>query len=130
LRQAIDYWIDHRRNRVARGTLNSDRSIVKHFSAVWGDGAKLRSLADIGHVRYYQDVRLKEGIAPKTINNELLVFAGILQLAQLWHRVEPRYRPLQVSEYLLARPGWTENCSLTCVRYGAYDAATARGLSR
>jgi integrase len=95
LRQAIDYWIDHRRYRVARGTLNSERSIVKHFSAVWGDGAKLRSLADIGHIQYYQNVRLKEGIAPKTINNELLVFSGILQLSQLWHRLEPRYRPLR-----------------------------------
>jgi integrase len=62
---------------------------------VWGDGAKLRSLADIGHVRYYQDVRLKAGIAPKTVNNEVMVFAGILRLAQLWQRVGPQYRPLR-----------------------------------
>jgi integrase len=95
LGQAIECWIDHRRYRVAKGTLNSERSIVKHFSAVWGDGAKLRSLADIGHVRYYQDVRLKAGIAPKTVNNEVMVFAGILRLAQLWQRVGPQYRPLR-----------------------------------
>src|ERR1700736_5478919 len=40
--QAIKYWIDHRRYRVANGTRNSERSIVKHLAAVLGDGAKLR----------------------------------------------------------------------------------------
>jgi integrase len=96
LGQVIKYWNDHRRHRVANGTLNSERSITKHFLAVWGDGAKLRSLADIGHVRHYQDVRLKARIAAKTVNNEMQVFLGILRLAQLEHRVEPQYRPLRV----------------------------------
>jgi hypothetical protein len=31
LGQAIKYWIDHRRYRVAKGTLNSERSIVNIF---------------------------------------------------------------------------------------------------
>ncbi len=98
LGQAIEFYIDHRRNLVAPGTHNSERSIVKHFSKVWENGAKLQSLANIGHIWKYQQARLKAGATPKTINNELQVFMGLLRLAQLWQRVEHQYKPLRVKK--------------------------------
>jgi integrase len=96
LEKAVTAWIEHRRLRVSLGTLKAEITITRNLVREFGGQATLRSLADIRHVRSYQDARLKAGISPKTVNNEIQEFAGILKLAELWQRVGLRYRPLRV----------------------------------
>ena len=79
LRDAAANWLDHRQRRVAKGTLNSEKSIVGNLVAWFGAAVRLRTIADISCIHRYQDHRLKKGISPKTINNELHVLAGVLQ---------------------------------------------------
>lgn len=96
LQKAVAFWLDQRKLRVSRASLKSESSITRTLVRTFGGGATLRSVADIRRLCHYQNVRLKAGISPKSVNNELQVCAGVLQLAQLWHRVEPQYQPLRV----------------------------------
>jgi integrase len=96
LQKAVASWLEHRKLRVSRGTLKAESSIARNLMGVFGGEVTLRSLADICRIRMYQDVRLKAGLSPKSVNNETQVLAGILKLAQLWTRVQPHYKPLRV----------------------------------
>jgi integrase len=95
LRKVVEHYLEHRRQRIANGTLKSERSICKKLLSIFGENTRLRSVADIDHVRHYQDVQLETGIAPKTVNNAIQVLATILRLARLWQRVEQDYKPLR-----------------------------------
>lgn len=96
LRETCSAWLEQRQLRVSRGSLLSERSIVRNLLAVLGADSRLRSLADVSRVRHYQNERLKIGISPKTINNELQVLRNLLESAQLWQRVERDYKRLHV----------------------------------
>ena len=96
LQQAADDRLEERRREVSKGSYVAERSILRNLLRVLGANSRLRSLADISKLRNYQHERLNAGKSPKTINNEMQVLRGILELAQLWHRVERRYRPLRV----------------------------------
>jgi integrase len=96
LERAVTTWIEHRRLRVSRGTLKAEITIARNLVREFGGQATLRSLADMPHVRSYQDARLKAGISAKTVNNEIQEFAGILKLAEMWQRIGQSYRPLRV----------------------------------
>ena len=96
LQQAADDRLEERRREVSKGSYVAERSILRNLLRVLGANSRLRSLADISKLRNYQHERLNAGKSPKTINNEMQVLRGILELAQLWHRVEREYRPLRV----------------------------------
>jgi integrase len=96
LQTAVADWLDHRRVNVAKGSFNSEKSIVGNLVRGLGAFTRLQTLADISRVRQYQDHRLKARLSAKTINNELQVLAGILDRAKLWHRVSSKYKRLPV----------------------------------
>lgn len=96
LQQACSGWLEQRQFRVSRGSLLSERSIVRNLLAVFGADSRLRSLADVSKVRHYQNERLKVGISAKTINNEIQILRSLLESAQLWQRVERDYKRLHV----------------------------------
>jgi integrase len=98
LQQAADDWLEQRQYDRARGSYLAERSIVRSLLRELKAGSRLRSLADISKLRKYQHERLKAGKSAKTINNELQVLRGILQLAQLWQRVERQYKRLRVKK--------------------------------
>jgi integrase len=96
LQKAIAFWLEHRQLRVSQGTFKAESSIARNLLRIFGGDVTLGALADIRRVREYQDVRLKEGISPKTANNEVQELASVLKLAELWQRVEHHYKPLRV----------------------------------
>jgi integrase len=96
LDKAVANWIEHRKNRVAAGSLKSEHASLRRFIEIFGPGMKLRSLADPAKIRNYQNARRAGGISAKTVNNEVQSARGILKLAQLWQRVECHDEPLRV----------------------------------
>jgi hypothetical protein len=68
----------------------------RRLVAVFGD-VRIRTLT-IDHLNHYQQVRVDEGRAPKTINGELSVLRQILRHARLWYRFEEDYRALRNTE--------------------------------
>jgi hypothetical protein len=96
LHKAVTSWLEQRKLRVSPGTFKAECSITRNLVDGFGGGVTLRSLADIRQIRMYQDTRLKAGRSPKSVNNEMQVITSILNLAQLWTRVQPDYKPLRV----------------------------------
>lgn len=54
---------------------------------------RLKSFAP-AHLAAYQNVRLAEGRAPKTINGEVSVLRQLLKHARLWYRFREDYKPI------------------------------------
>jgi integrase len=75
-RRMCDYWEEQA------------RPLSKHF----GD-LKLKQFT-VEHLSDYQNARLSEGRAPKTINGELSVLRQLLKHAKLWYRFED-YKPIR-----------------------------------
>ncbi len=96
LEQAAAKWLDDRKLRVTQGTYLSERTITRNLLRVLGAKTTLLKLADIQTVKRYETLRLREGRSAKTVNNEVLVLAGMLRESNLWHRVAASYKPLRV----------------------------------
>ncbi len=97
LGEAADRRLSDRKLRVTQGTFASECTITRNILRVLGANAKLLRISDIQTIKRYETERLREGRCAKTINNEVLVVAGILREANLWHRVAPFYKPLKVN---------------------------------
>jgi len=54
---------------------------------------KLKSIAP-AHIAAYQNARIEEGRAPKTINGEVSVLRQLLKHARLWYRFREDYKPI------------------------------------
>lgn len=65
------------------------RPLVKNLP----QGLKLKQLS-VEHLTDYQNARLSEGRAPKTINGEVSVLRQVLTHAKLWYRFED-YKPVR-----------------------------------
>lgn len=98
LQQAADDWLEQRQYEVSTDSLKAERSIIRNLLREFKADSRLQSLADISKLRKYQYERLKAGKSPKTVNNELQVLRGILELAQLWQRLERQYKPVRVKK--------------------------------
>ncbi|MBZ5721959.1 MAG: hypothetical protein LAO03_16425 [Acidobacteriia bacterium] len=96
LRQAIEQRLVDRKYRLATGSFASEAAIARTLLRVLGADVRLHRLADIENIRHYETVRLAQGISPKTVNNEIVVLAGVLREAKLWRRVEEDYKRLAV----------------------------------
>lgn len=94
LKQAIEQWLVERKGRIAPGSFASEATITRTLLRVLKAGIRLQSLASIESIRSYETKRLADGVCAKTVNNEVLIFAGILRDAKLWRRVQPDYKPL------------------------------------
>jgi integrase len=96
LRTAAEAWLLDRKLRVARSSHFSEKAIVGSLERHLGTETKLAKLANIHSINQYQTARLREGLSPKTVNNEVLALGSILREAGLWHRVSEQYKPLRV----------------------------------
>lgn len=103
LKQAAAEWLTARKFRVAHGTYLSEGTITRNLMRMLGQEIPLIKLATIQTLHRYETLRLEKGISPKTVNNELVVFAGILRDANLWHRVAPDYKQLKVPHSYITR---------------------------
>ncbi len=98
LQQAIDQRLIDRKHRIAHSSMASEASIMRNLLRLLGSGIRLEKLSDIDAIRKYETDRLQEGVSAKSVNNEVLVLAGILRHGKLWRLVEPDYKPLAVKE--------------------------------
>ena len=71
----IEYWRD------------AAKAVSKHLKI------KLKEMT-LAHLAVYQNARLEQGKAPKTINNEIGVLRQLLKHAKLWYRFED-YRTIR-----------------------------------
>ena len=85
LREAVDAYIAERRNRVSAGMVKYWKAQAPPLVAYFKTPLKKITLGDITD---YQNKRLDEGRAPKTINGEVSVLRQVLKHAKLWHRFE------------------------------------------
>lgn len=95
LGKAVVNWLEHRTLRVATGTFRAEKSIVRSLVRELGVNTSMDAVADMKQICAYQNARLRAGISPKSVNNEIQVLALLLQWANLWHRVQTHYRPLR-----------------------------------
>jgi integrase len=90
VKEAIEAYIAERRNRVSAGMVKYWKAQSPPLIAYFKMLLKKITLADI---EAYQNKRLDEGRAPKTVNGEISVLRQVLKHAKLWHRFE-EYQPL------------------------------------
>ena len=90
---AVTAYIQDRRAQVSGRMLKYWTENGRRLVAVLGD-VKLKSLS-IEHVTLYQNQRVDEGRAPRTINGELSVLRQLLRHARLWYLFEEDYRALK-----------------------------------
>jgi integrase len=96
LQQAVTQWLVDRKQRIASGSYASEASITRSLVRVLGAESRLDKLADTQTIRRYETKRPEEGTSPKSVNNEVLVLAGMLRDAKLWRRVSADYKRLKV----------------------------------
>jgi len=91
--EAIEAYAQDRRAQVSERMVKYWTENGRRLVAVFGN-VKLKDLT-IDHVTLYQNQRIKDGRAPKTINGELSVLRQLLRHARLWYRFEEDYRALK-----------------------------------
>jgi integrase len=98
LQQAVTQWLADRKHRVAPGSYASEASITRNLIRVLGADTRLDKLADVQIIRRYETKRCEAGISTKSVNNEILVYAGMLRDAKLWRRISADYKRLKVEK--------------------------------
>lgn len=94
LKQAVEQRLAERKCRIASGSFASEAKITRTLLRILGTDTRLQKLADLNAIHGYETTRLTEGACSKTVNNEIVVLAGILRDAKLWRQVEPDYKRL------------------------------------
>lgn len=94
LEQARSWWIEFRKPRVAKGTLEAEGYRLKPMMRLAGN-VRLKQITNVT-LDNYVTKRLAEEIAPWTINKEILAWSLILKKARLWRKLENDYKPLPV----------------------------------
>jgi integrase len=116
LEEACRAWLEFRQHRIAKGSLDSERTTTRNLIRVLEPSIRLRALADPSKIEYYQSRRLDDGAKAKTVNNEVLVLKGILERADLWHSIGQRVKKLKV-EVSEVGAALTEEQCLRLIRY-------------
>ncbi len=93
LEQARTWWFEHRKPRVAAGTLAAESYRVKPMIRILGN-IRLKQITSV-ELDNYVTKRLSEEIAPWSINKEVLTWSMILKKAKLWRRLADDYKPLK-----------------------------------
>jgi hypothetical protein len=85
IKTAIEAYIEDRKAQVSPRMVaywrESVSSLCKHLTI------KLKAITP-AHIAAYQNARLEQGRAPKTVNGELSVLRQLLKYAKLWYRFE------------------------------------------
>jgi integrase len=85
VKEAIDAYVEERRNRVSKGMVKYWKAQTPPLVNYFKTPLKKITLADVID---YQNKRLDDGRAPKTVNGEVSVLRQVLKHAKLWHRFE------------------------------------------
>jgi integrase len=93
LSQAVAWWNDFRKPRIAASTANSEKYRLQHLPRVLGD-IRLEEITNQVLDRYVTK-RLEEGIGSWSINKEILLWSLILKKAKVWGRLRDEYKPLR-----------------------------------
>jgi integrase len=96
LKAAVTQWLTDRKHRLAKGSYASEACTTRHLLRILTEDVVLSRLADVQIIHKYESQRLSEEIASKTINNEIMVFIGMLKEAKLWRKIALDYKRLRV----------------------------------
>jgi integrase len=93
---AAEEWLNFKRPHLAPRSVKIEQANLEHLNPVFG---KIL-LGDITpeDVAKYQQARLDEGAAPKTINLEIGTVRAILRRNRLWANIQPDVRMLPVRD--------------------------------
>jgi integrase len=87
-------WVkEHRLNRIAQSTQNSEAYRYQHLRRVIGN-KKLKDITNRDLSRY-QDKRLEEEVGPDSINKEIRLWSLVLREAKVWRFLRDDYKPLK-----------------------------------
>jgi integrase len=92
LERAFVRWMEFRAATRPKASVAAEQTSCRHLTEVIGGDRHLHSIT-AWDIRRYQMKRL-ESVAPKTINNELLVLTAVLKSARLWAPLKETYEPL------------------------------------
>src|ERR1041384_847194 len=93
---AADEWLEIKRPTLAARSIEIEQANLKHLRPTFGP--LLISDIDGKAISQYQQQRLKEGAASKTINLEIGTLRAILRRNRLWAAIQPDVRMLAVSD--------------------------------
>jgi len=96
LKTASDAWLELKKPTLAPKSHLIEKTNLGHILPVIGQ--KLLTDIDAGDVSRYQQKRLKDKAAPKTINLEVGTIRAILRRHRLWANIQPDVRMLAVRD--------------------------------
>jgi len=96
LKAAAAAWLEMKRPTVAPKTHRIEKTHLSHILPVLGQ--KLISDIEPDDISRYQQARLHEHAAPKTVNLEVGTIRAILRRHRLWANLQPDVRMLAVSD--------------------------------
>lgn len=93
---AADEWMDLKRSALAPKTVLIEKTNLKHLKPVFG--RMLVVEIEARDIAKYQEARLGEGAAPKTINLEVGTLRAILRRYKIWANIQQDVRMLPVHD--------------------------------
>lgn len=96
LKSAAAAWLEMKQPTIAAKTHRIEKTHLTHILPVLGD--KFISDIEPDDISRYQQHRLREKAAPKTINLEVGTIRAILRRHRLWANIQPDVRMLSVQE--------------------------------
>jgi integrase len=93
LEQALAWWLEFRKPRVAVSTLTAEGYRLKPMIRILGN-VRLKQITNV-ELDNYVTKRLSVEIAPWSINKEVLTWSMVLKKAKLWRRLTDDYTPLK-----------------------------------
>jgi len=93
LSEAVAWWNEYRKPRIAEDSLHSEPYRVKHLPRIIGD----KRLKDVTSkdLEDYVTSRLAVPVGAWSINREIQLWSLIFRKAKVWHRLAEDYRPLK-----------------------------------
>jgi hypothetical protein len=107
---AIEAYILDRRAQVSKRMLSYWREQARPLSMFFKT-LKLKTITS-AHLTEYQNYRLDQGRAPKTINGELSVLRQLLKHSRLWFRFVEDYKPVLNDKPPVGRAATEEELNL------------------
>ena len=96
LRTASDAWLELKKPTFAPKTYLIEKTNLGHILPILGQ--RLLSDLDAADISRYQQGRLKEKAAPKTINLEIGTVRAILRRHRMWANIQPDVRMLKTPD--------------------------------
>src|SRR5216684_4007725 len=93
---ASDAWLEMKKPTLAPKSYVIEKTNLSHLLPVLGP--KLIPELDANDISRYQQHRLKENAAPKTINLEVGTIRGILRRHRLWANLQPDVRMMSAPD--------------------------------